>query len=199
MDFWSIFRRAFRDTVRFFAENFFGNLRNLLIPLLFIAGTAIHLYRFGWTEAMEEINVFISYGLIPVGGFVVLLFVSNLILAPSRILYEAIGSGNPIKTEKKIIEPVNYAAWDQTNTFKISEVVGFLADGKKGDWVPYNRMIREAAENGELELNIDFPRWQRSRMMKGRFEDLSVDRQKLIEYFEKKGMKPPFLYPEERK
>ena len=62
----------------------------------------------------------------------------------------------------------------------------------------YTRMIKEDADNGSLEIKNNYRRWQLSSF-KCPFVDLEATRPKLIEYFQKKGLKPPFLFHEERK
>jgi len=204
MDFGAIFKRAFLDTVGFFAKNFFGNPRNLCLPILFVAGTATHLYRFGWEEAMEEFNVFISYGIIPVGSFVILLFVSNLILAPSRILYEAISNGHHIEAENEMIEPVNYAAWDSVDPLQVFEAGCLWGETEPNVSVPqgtpmayysmlinsvFLRAIKVYGPNGFQVLNVenlDIPM-------------LLIKREDLMKLAKEKNERPKFLFPEERK
>lgn len=65
--------------------------KNLAWPILFISGTAIHGARRGLPSAWNEVQVMISYGLIPVGALIILLLSWNMFLAPGRIHNEQQG------------------------------------------------------------------------------------------------------------
>lgn len=71
-------------------------------------------------------------------------------------------------------------------------------DGNDNDIVAYTRAIQEAVESGELELQDNYRQWK-DASFRGPFIDLKATRKKLIEYCKNKGLKPPILFPEERK
>ena len=78
-------RRAFAETLRIF-----GWPQVLLVPLLFIVGGVIHLFRAGPFALLEAINDALSFGLYAnLVGFVVLFFIFLLIVVPSQLDDEA--------------------------------------------------------------------------------------------------------------
>ena len=80
-----VLHRAWTDTRRFFG----WNKRTIVMPILFGVGSLFHLWWFGVSAMMDEIDLFISYSLAPVGAFTILLFLWNMIAAPPRMEYEA--------------------------------------------------------------------------------------------------------------
>lgn len=82
----AILRRAIGDTTHFFG----WNLRSLSIPILFFTGTGVHLWRFGLDAVIDQFQTTLSYGLIPTAAFAALLFMWNVWLAPSRMLFETL-------------------------------------------------------------------------------------------------------------
>ena len=210
MDYGVIFKRAFLETKEFFGVNFGWNLKSILIPVLFCIGTAVHLYRFGWVAAMSEFNAFVSYALIPLGGYVFLMFLANLILAPSRILYEAISQNNSsqrsIESIKRIerIESFNFEPWDQVNVFQLFQAACLWASKEphsvinNGPEYAYLRMLREAWEKHELGATANTLR-RRQGTHFVEMVDVEFERENLIKFAEARKMKPPFLFPEERK
>ncbi len=155
----NVFRRAAQDTIKFFG----WNLRILTLPFFFALGTGIHFWRFGWDAAMDEIEVLISYGLAPAGGFAAILFLWNLFLTPTRLLAEEIQSlrsgvaiaGVKAKSELRIFdfEPPDYTPWRGLETAKIIEIARLCAGEEpystplSGREKSFERLIYEGVEN----------------------------------------------------
>lgn len=75
-------RRAWEDT-----WPFFGSPKSLLVggPLAFVAGTLVHVFKNGSTAAMDEVSIWLSYGLAGLLAAAAAVFLYNLVLAPYRI------------------------------------------------------------------------------------------------------------------
>ena len=99
---------------------------------------------------------------------------------------------------------INYEAWDLLNELKLEDVIGFLSGGSPygADYTQkdvYERMFKASVESGELKLKSNYREWERSNYGGYAFVELIATRENLIEYMKKKGLKPPFLFPEERR
>lgn len=57
----------------------------IAVPILFIAGLAFYRWLFGAEKAMDEVWSVVCFGLAPVVGLAVLVFLYNLFVAPARI------------------------------------------------------------------------------------------------------------------
>ena len=74
----SILTKAIKDTILFFG----WNKRNLVWPLSIVSGFLVYWKWQGLDKVTEEIQVFISFILVPAGAFAILLFLINAIKAP---------------------------------------------------------------------------------------------------------------------
>lgn len=76
--------RAFRDT-----KSFFGwNRKTVIHPILYGVGLIVYYLLYGEQGVIGEVWHFIAFGLIPVGVFILLLFLWNLMRAPVYIKFE---------------------------------------------------------------------------------------------------------------
>lgn len=78
---WLVVKRTATDTSRLCGFDRAG----LILVLSFAAGTFAHLWRFGLREAMQEVHVFISYGIMGAGSVALAIFFWSLFAAPPKI------------------------------------------------------------------------------------------------------------------
>ena len=76
-----VLRKAGNDTLGFFG----WNKKTLALPVFWVVGSLVYWGVAGWSAMMNELLIAVSYGLIPVGAFAVLLFVYNFLAAPARL------------------------------------------------------------------------------------------------------------------
>jgi len=194
MDSWLVLRRAIKDTVRFFG----WNLRSLTVPVLGVIGTLVHINRFGWTTAQQEVDVMISYALIPIGGFAVLILLWNIFLTPFRMLIE--DGGTKDAPESHV---VNFEPWDKMSSYRMNDAAclwaGIEPTNHIGDGTPargYLKMLENAWHNHEIKLR---PLSQAKLGLRNvTFAYLDVPKDELKIYAKNKDLKPLFLFPEER-
>ena len=103
----------------------------------------------------------------------------------------------------------DYNAWDQINEFYLWQAACLWAELAPGQRNPPNTetyyvrftMLKDAARNQELGVNLDFNQaiklGQRDTTVINKHT--LVSRAELKTFAEKRKLKPPFLFPEERK
>lgn len=92
----NIFKRAFQDTIKFFG----WNRKSITLPIFYASGLYLYWQFKGIGAVRDTIIQFFAFGLIPVGGFAVLLFVWNLIQVPNRIKLDKANEAIRILTEE---------------------------------------------------------------------------------------------------
>ncbi len=127
--------RAFGDTLSFFG----WNRRTLALPALYIAGAAVHWGIAGWDAVVSEVLATLAYGLVPVGGFAVLLFVWNWIKAPGRIQRE---------TEEQNVELADKLNKIKNKQDKVDALSNLLDEAIHKIW---NRPVTNNNELNELD------------------------------------------------
>ena len=216
MDYGVIFKSALEETKEFIKKTFGLNFKVILYLFLFLTGCGVYWYLVGLEEVKAELMVTLSFGLIPIVGFIALIFLANLILAPSRILYEVVNNINHKEKNAKTNKEKNYRQddfylsekefghWEQVQELKVYEAA-CLWEGvqpKNGSYInrPLYKMLYEAILNKELELSPTS-----KEDVKGignlRGMDLgnqTIERKELVKFAEGKGLKPEFLFKDQK-
>lgn len=103
-----MWKRATKDTLSFFG----WNKRTLIVPiLLWLLGAIIYYFWQGKQAMLEEITVAVSFALIPIGVFLLGLFLFHLIRAPVYIKWEREKEPRLIVTLAPNLEPGDKKHW----------------------------------------------------------------------------------------
>ena len=104
-------------------------------------------------------------------------------------------------------EEPNYDAWDQSKALSIITAASLFADCDPVDHPtamevmtnikPWYRMLTEAIKNGELNAYIRYKHGAEITTRAPEFGHV-VKRDELVAFAEKRGLRPKFLFPEER-
>lgn len=87
------------DTLDFFGWNW----RTLIVPLLYLVGSIVFGLWQGKDKLLDKWIETAAFGLVPVSGFAVLLFIYNVIAAPARLQANADNRIGTLEDELKVI------------------------------------------------------------------------------------------------
>jgi hypothetical protein len=155
-----VFGKAYSNTRRLFADK----VRDAIFGLILLAvGSAVSWHWHGLPVAMEQTFYFVLTALGPIGFVVLVVFLWNLMLAPTELAYEA----NKIALSVLRIPPsavptspgrppINWTIWRQRSEYTITELAALLAKESPSDprtsddAVAYSKLITEDVRGGKL-------------------------------------------------